>query len=243
MKKLLFPFASLLLFSACDTLQDISEVILEEPIATQPSLTNAEVISGLKEALKIGAEKAGDLASATDGFYKNELLFIPFPEEAQKVKETALQYGFGSQVEQFEMTLNRAAEEAAKEATPIFVNAISQMTVADGFAILNGEKDAATKYLKDKTTAELTEKFRPKVSQAIETVNLTAYWEPIITKYNTVNILTGGDDINPDLEAYVTERAIQGLFVHIEAEEAAIRENPQARVTELLEKVFGSLDN
>lgn len=242
MKKLLFSLFIVFSLVACDTLQELGEIVLEDPTSTGTSLSNQEVIAGLKEALTIGAEKAAELASATDGFYKNPALFIPFPEEAQKVKETALQYGFDNQVAQFEMTLNRAAEEAAKEAAPIFVNAIKSMTVADGFAILNGDDHAATNFLKDKTNEELTSKFRPKVAAAIETVNLTAYWEPIITKYNTVNFLTGGDDINPDLEAYVTERAIEGLFVHVATEEEKIRENPQARVTELLMKVFGSLD-
>lgn len=231
-----------ILFAACENLQDLSQVILEQPHAGNVTLTNEEVVAGLKEALNFGAEKAASVASMEDGFYKNPSLFIPFPEEAQQVKESALQYGFDAQVEQFERSLNRAAEEACKAAAPIFLQAIREMSVADGFSILNGGRDAATLYLKDKTTEKLRVQFRPKVDQAIETVHLTSYWEPIITKYNAVNILTGGEDIEPDLGHHVTDRAIEGLFILVAAEEARIRENPQARVTALLERVFSSVE-
>ena len=228
-------------FCSCDSLQEIGQVILEDPEVAESVLSNEDVIAGLKQALEIGAEKASDLASAQDGFYKNPLLFIPFPEEAIKVKETAVQYGFGPQVEQFELTLNRAAEKAAAEATPIFIDAIKGMTIADGFAILNGADNAATLFLQEKTTPQLEAAFRPKADAAIAELKLTQYWEPLVTKYNTVNFLTGGEDIETDLTAYVTERAISGLFVHIEAREKEIRENPEARVTSLLQKVFSSV--
>jgi hypothetical protein len=144
-------------------------------------------------------------------------------------------------VEKFETTLNRAAEEAAKEALPIFVDAITNMSVQDGFAILNGGNGAATKFLKDQTTAKLTTAFAPKVADAISRVKLTEYWSPIMTKYNAAMTLTGGEKINPDLNAYVTQKAIEGLFKMVEQEENKIRKDPAARVTELLAKVFGSL--
>jgi enolase len=137
--------------------------------------------------------------------------------------------------------LNRAAEEAAKEALPIFVDAITSMSVQDGFAILNGGNGAATKFLKDQTTAKLTSAFAPKVAEAISRVKLTEYWSPIMTKYNAAMNLTGGEKINPDLNAYVTQKAIEGLFKMVEQEENKIRKDPAARVTELLAKVFGSL--
>jgi hypothetical protein len=146
-----------------------------------------------------------------------------------------------AQVEKFETTLNRAAEEAAKEALPIFVDAITNMSVQDGFAILNGGNGAATKFLKDQTTAKLTTAFAPKVADAISRVKLTEYWSPIMTKYNAAMTLTGGEKINPDLNAYVTQKAIEGLFKMVEQEENKIRKDPAARVTELLAKVFGSL--
>jgi hypothetical protein len=229
----------LLSLASCTGLEDLNS-ILEQPLPTTSSaLTNEEVIQGLKEALKQGAERSVELAAVEDGFYKNAALYIPFPEEAQKVKQTALDVGFDAQVERFERTLNRAAEEAAKEAAPIFIDAIMSMTIQDGFNILNGADNAATEYLRNRTSAQLRQKFSPKVEAAIEKVELTKYWQPLITKYNAVNFLTGGDDINPDLNAYVTERAIEGLFIHVAAEEKRIRENPEARVTAILQKVFG----
>jgi len=225
---------------SCTELQQLSDTILTEASVPE-GISNEDVIAGLKQALEIGAEQAASLSSKADGFYKNDLIKIPFPEDAIKVKETAEQYGLGGQVEKFEMTLNRAAEEAAKQAAPIFVNAIKGMTVADGFAILKGGDEAATNYLKEKTTAQLRIQFGPKVATAIETVELTKFWEPLISKYNTVTMFTGGDQINPDLQDYITQKAIDGLFVHVAQEELKIRENPQARVTDLLQKVFGSV--
>jgi hypothetical protein len=146
-----------------------------------------------------------------------------------------------AQVDKFETTLNRAAEEAVKEALPIFTNAITSMTISDGFAILNGGNGAATRYLKEKTTAQLTSAFRPRVEAAISKVQLTQYWEPIINKYNGAMTLTGGQKLNPDLNQFVTERAIAGLFIMVEKEENKIRLDPMARVTDILKKVFGSL--
>lgn len=209
---------------------------------SSPTLSNAEIISALKEALVKGAEKSVSLASVQDGFYKNPKLKIPFPKDAEKVKETAINLGLSAQVEKFEETLNRAAEEAAKKATEIFVNAITDMTVQDGANILKGADNAATNYLKSKTTAQLTAEFAPIVDKAIDAVELTKYWTPLVKKYNTATRFTGGEEINTDLNAYVTERAISGLFVHVEAEEKLIRHDPIARVTDLLKKVFGSLD-
>ena len=145
------------------------------------------------------------------------------------------------QVDKFETTLNRAAEEAVKEALPIFKNAILSMSIQDGFSILKGGDGAATKFLKDKTTDSLVVSFLPKVKAATSKVQLTAYWNPIITKYNAAVTLTGGEKINPDLDAYVTQLAIQGLFKLVEKEENKIRKDPMARVTDILKKVFSSI--
>jgi len=176
-----------------------------------------------------------------DGFLKNEKIRLPFPSDAQKVKDKALQLGLDKKVEEFETTLNRAAEEAAKEAAPIFISAIKEMSIGDGFEILKGSDNAATKYLKDKTTSKLTTAFAPKVENAINKVNLTKYWEPLTSAYNSASFLTGSDDINTDLKSYITEKAITGLFQLIEEEELKIRKDPIARVTDVLKKVFGSL--
>lgn len=227
------------LLNSCAELGDLTSV-MTTPTST-PALTNTEVIQGLKEALQVGIKNAVNISAVTDGFYKNDLIKLPFPQDALKVREKALEWGFDAQVEKFETTLNRAAEEAAKEALPIFANAITGMSVQDGFAILNGGQGAATRFLKDQTTNQLTQAFAPKVKDAISKVKLTEYWEPIINKYNKAMTLTGGEKINPDLNAYVTQRAISGLFTLVEKEENKIRQDPMARVSDILVKVFGSI--
>jgi hypothetical protein len=204
----------------------------------QNPLSNDEVVKGLKEALSIGANKSTALASKLDGFYKNPAVFIPFPPEAKLVKDYAMRAGMGAQIQKFEMTLNRAAEEAAKNAATIFLNAITSMSITDGFNILKGGTDAATQYLKTKTSAELKQKFTPIVQAAINKVQLTKYWNPIITKYNKIPLVTKQ---NPDLTAYVTDRALIGLFKLLADEEAKIRKDPVAQVTTTLQNVFGSL--
>lgn len=242
LKKIVFLASAALLFIGCAQIQPIRDMI-PAPDTGAAALTESDVAAGLKEALVLGAKKSVGLASKENGYYKNPALFIPFPPEAQKVKDVAIKYGLQGQVDQFETTLNRAAEKAAVEATAVFVDAITQMTVADAFGILKGTDQAATNYLKEKTTPVLISKFKPHVSQAIESVELTKYWNPLITKYNMTTLLTGGEEINPDLEMYVTEKGIDGLFVHIASEEALIRKDPKARVTELLQRVFGSSSN
>lgn len=205
--------------------------------ATGSGLTNDEVIRGLKEALSIGAKDAAGKASRFNGFYKNPRIKIPFPPDAQKVKTTVEAMGMKKQVDKFVETLNRAAEEAAKKAAPIFLNAITGMTIQDGFQILNGPDDAATAYLRNKTTAPLKKEFKPVVKKAIDKVQVTKYWNPIASTYNAVPFV---QKVNPNLDDYVTDRALEGLFKLIADEEKRIRKDPAARVTELLRKVFGS---
>ena len=229
----------------CDTLNkvlDTTNDVLNSSENTSNPLSNEEVIAGLKEALTIGIQNGSGKASAMDGFLKNEKIRLPFPPDAQKVKDKALQLGLDNKVQQFETTLNRAAEEAAKEAAPIFVQAIKEMTISDGFNILKGADNAATSYLRDKTTSKLVTAFSPKVGAAIDKVELTKYWEPLTKAYNSASFLTGAEEINTDLKSYVTERAITGLFKLVEEEEMKIRKDPIARVTDVLKKVFSSLD-
>ncbi len=237
---LFFSFVSL---TSCDTLNEVAQVVNTTGTSTTntPKLTNEEVISGLREALNVGIKNSVNLTSITDGFWKNDMIRIPFMDDAIKVKQKALEWGLDGQVEKFEVTMNRAAEEATKEALPIFVDAIKNMTVSDGFAILNGGDGAATKFLKDQTTAKLVTAFSPKVETAIANVKLTEYWNPIITKYNSAMTFTGGEKLNPDLNKYITEKAISGLFYMVEQEENKIRKDPAARVTDLLQKVFSSV--
>lgn len=225
---------------SCDTVNQILSSTTGTGTGT-PGLSNQEVINGLKEALNIGIGNSVNVASLTDGFLKNTAIRLPFPQDAIKVREKALEWGMKGQVDKFEETLNRAAEDAAKEALPIFKNAITGMSIQDGFAILNGGNGAATKYLKDNTKAQLVQAFSPKVANSIEKVQLTKYWNPIITKYNTAAPLLGYNKVNPDLNAYITEKAIDGLFKLVNDEENKIRENVSARVTDLLKKVFGSI--
>ncbi|MCX6296608.1 MAG: DUF4197 domain-containing protein [Bacteroidetes bacterium] len=246
MKKILLPtlFFITITILACTTqqLQQTADAAKNAVnTGTTPAanpLTNDEVINGLREALTVGTNNSSAFASKVDGFYKNPALFIPFPPEAQKVKDWAIKLGMTSQLEKFEMTLNRSAEEAAKDAAPVFINAIKGMSIGDGFAILKGADNAATQYLKDKTTTELRTKFTPVVQNAINKVELTKYWSPIINNYNKVPFV---EKQNPDLTAYVTDRAMEGLFKLIADEEKKIRKDPVAQVTDILKRVFGSL--
>lgn len=249
MIKISYPIIALLIInlSACTSQNLQKTVAVAKKVATEvvndtsgnaKPLSNAEVIRGLKDALKVGTNNSTGLASKLDGYYKNAKLFIPFPPEAIKVKEKVDALGLKSQTDKFVLTLNRAAEEAAKNAAPIFINAITGMTIGDGFAILKGSDSAATNYLQNKTTADLRKKFTPIVQSAIDKVELTKYWNPIITKYNKVPFV---EKQNPDLTAYVTERAMIGLFKLIAEEELKIRKDPAARVTDILKRVFANL--
>jgi len=232
---------------SCDVLQDTANAVVNTTNTggddEKKSLTNQEVISGLKEALTVGIRNAVDVTSVTDGFLGNQEIKIPFPESAQNMREKALEWGLDNQVNKIVETLNRAAEDAAKEATPIFVNAIKNMSVNDGFKILNDGQGAATDFLKKNTQTQLVEAFSPKVQESIERVKLTEHWEPVMTRYNQAVRFTGGEQVDTDLNRYVTAKAIDGLFVMVEKEENKIRLDPAARVTDLLSRVFGSLGN
>ena len=240
--KLLVCLFIISLFS-CSIIEDASTTILS-PTNNSPSkidLTNEEVISGLKEALNVGIKNAVNLSSVTDGFLKNDVIRLPFPPDAIRVREKAMNFGLSKQVTTFEETLNRAAEEATKKALPIFVDAIKNMSVSDGFSILKGGDGAATKFLKSQTSNQLVLAFAPVVKEATTKVQLTAYWNPIITRYNSAMTLSGGQKLDPDLDAYITQKAIDGLFYLVETEENKIRKDPLARVSDILVKVFGSL--
>ena len=160
------------------------------------------------------------------------------PPEAKKVENTLRSIGMGDQVDKAVLSMNRAAEDASIKALDIFINAIKNMSIQDGLSILKGGNNAATEYLKSKTTAALTTAFRPIIEESLDKVNATKYWSEVFTVYN--ELPTTYKKVNPDLPAYVTERALNGVFVYIADEEAKIRMNPAARVTDLLKKVFGS---
>ena len=206
-------------------------------IPTQVS--EKEVASGLKQALEKGIEKGTQVASAPNGFFGNPLIKIPFPEDVQQVETRLRQAGLNRQVDEFILTLNRAAEDAAKEALPIFKEAILQMSVQDAFGILKGENDAATSYLKRTTSASLEAKFEPVINAALDKVNATKYYEDLVNTYNKIPFVK---KVESDLTEYATQKALDGLFTLVAQEELNIRENPGARSTELLRKVFAQQD-
>ena len=200
------------------------------------SLSNADVVSGLKEALTVGAKNSSTKASVFNGFYMNPLIKIPFPKEAKAMEDVLIQAGMKKQVDNFTRTLNRAAEDAAKDAAPIFINAITSMNIADGISILKGGNNAATEFLKSKTLEELKAKFRPTIQASLKKVNITKYWNPLVTKYNKIPLV---QKMNPNLDDYVTTKALEGLFKLVAEEELKIRKDPAARISDLLKKVFG----
>lgn len=199
-------------------------------------LTTNQVIEGLKEALIKGISNGSDQASEIDGYLKNSLIKIAFPTDARKVESRLRQIGLGPEVDKFIVSLNRGAERAAKEAKPIFVEAIRNMSIEDAWGILNGGEHSATQYLKESSYQSLNEKFQPIIRDALEEVSATKYYDDLVHSYNKIPFVKKA---NPDLDQYATEQAIEGLFLLIAEEEAKIRKNPGARTTELLNKVFG----
>lgn len=214
-------------------------------------LSNETIIKGLKEALSVSARNSVDFTSKLDGFYKNPEIKIPFPKEAQSVKTLADKYGLKSQTENFEKQLNRAAETAAKEATPIFIEAITSININDGLQLLRGGDNAATTFLQNKTRQPLYNKFAPVVQKALDKVQITKYWNPLWSNYNKYapaanaagSIFGQGNAlpkaVNPDLKDYVTNKALDGLFLIMAKEEAKIRKDPAARINDILKTVFG----
>lgn len=201
------------------------------------SYTNGEAVSALKEALQVGTNNASSKLSNVNGFFGNQVIKILMPPEAKKVESTLRSIGMGKQVDKAILSMNRAAEDAAGKAVPIFVNAITSMSISDGITIVKGGNGAATNYLKGRTTTELTNAFRPVIENSLAKVEATKYWEDVFRIYNALP--TTRSKVNTDLTAYVTERALNGLFITIAEEENKIRTNPAARVSDILKKVFG----
>lgn len=200
------------------------------------NLSNSDITSGLKEALSIGAKNASGKLSLADGFFKNAAIKILLPKEAQQVESTLRSIGMGSLVDKAVLSMNRAAEDAAKQAAPIFINAITSITIQDGLNILKGGNNAATTYLKGRTAGALTSAFSPVIQKSLNKVGAPDLWKTVFSTYNKVS----RNKVNPDLTGYVTERALSGLFVTIGDEESKIRNNPAAQVTSILQKVFGN---
>lgn len=206
---------------------------------TSGNPSTLEIASGIKQALEIGTSRGADLLSAKDGFMGNLAVKILFPPEAQKVEKTLRSLGMGKLADNVILSLNRAAEDAAREAKPIFISAIKQMTITDATNILLGNKDAATSYFKRVTTSQLMQKFQPVINNSLAKVGATKHWGNAANQYNKLPFVK---PVNSDLSDYVTQRAIEGMFIQVAQEELKIRENLGSRSTSLLQKVFGYAD-
>lgn len=198
------------------------------------NLSNEDIISGLKEALRVGTDSSAAKLSKLDGFFGDAAIKIVMPEEAKKVEKTLRSFGMGSLVDKAILSMNRAAEDATAGVGTIFWTAIKGMSIKDGLQILRGGDFAATDYLKSVTSTELTQKFRPVIEAALVKTDATKYWKDIFTNYNRFS----ATQVNTDLAAYVTEKALSGLFYNIGLQEQKIRKDPAAQVTDILKKVF-----
>ena len=203
------------------------------------NLSQEEVGNGLKEALNIGVGKAVDFLSAEDGYFKSPYKIL-LPEEAQQViKKVKNVPGFENVEDELVLRINRAAELAAEKAKPIFVSAITQMTFADAMDILMGEKDAATRYLQKTTNDQLFSEFMPVIQKSLDEVNAREYWRSVVQTYNKIPFVKR---INPELDEYVTQKGLDGMYALIEKKELDIRENQASRTSDLLSKVFAKQD-
>lgn len=223
----LFPFLG------CDTAKNILSTV---GTPKSGNLSNADVVQGLKEALRVGADSSTYHLGLLNGFFKDDMIKILMPAEAQKVEKTLRDIGLGSVVDKAVLSMNRSAEDASKYVGDIFLNSIKQMTIQDAFGILRGGDRAATDYLKRTTTAQLTATFSPIVSKSLQYTDATKYWKDVFSAYNKLS----SNPVNTDLTAYVTQKTLDGLFYHIGLEEQKIRKNPAARVTDILKKVFAN---
>jgi hypothetical protein len=242
MKKIVLLTPLLLALAAnagCDTLTAATSTpgsVYGSPVQSIPS--TLEMVSGLKQALELGTDKSTSQLSAVNGFFGNAAIKLLFPPEAQKAENTLRRLGFNKLCDDLILSLNRAAEDAAGKTKPIFISAIKQMSVQDVTSILLGSsKDAATQYFRRTTTDQLTAEFMPVIHNSLSKVGATRYYSQLATQYNRIPLTF--NKINPDLDAYVTQKAIEGMFYRIALEELNIRSNLSSRTTPLLQKVFG----
>jgi hypothetical protein len=233
-------FASLLLptIASAQLKKVLDKVTTATGEAINPS--PAEMAMGLKEALEKGTNLSVDRLNLENGFFGNPAIKLPFPEEAVQVERSLRKIGLGNLCDQLITSINRAAEDAVKEARPLFTQAIKDMTFKDVQGILLGSERAATDYLQLNTTAGLKIKFAPPIQASLQKVGATAHWETVMSRYNKIPLVK---PVNTDLTAYVTDKALQGLFLEIAKEELALRKNSNLRSSPLLQKVFGFADS
>lgn len=213
----------------------INKVLNAGSAYNKDSLSTNTIADGLKEALQVGTERGVSKLSSVNGFFKDAAIKILMPEEAKKVEQRLRSIGLGKEVDNAILSMNRAAEDASKSAAPIFITAIKQMSIQDAAGILKGGDFAATEFLRSKTASDLTAAFRPVIEQSLTKVNATKYWNNIFSAYNQFTL----NKVNTDLSAYVTEKALAGIFHEVALQEQKIRKDPMAQSTELLKKVFG----
>jgi len=204
-------------------------------LPTPAGLTQDQIAAAIKDALRVGTEHATALTGKPDGFYRNPSIKIPMPEQLQSFEKGLRVFGFGPQVDEFVLSMNRAAERAAPQAKEIFVGAIAQMTFTDAQQILSGPDTAATEYFKAKTSPQLTAAFRPHVEQAMNQVGVTRQYKELVKHFRTIPF---PKTELVELDQYVVGKGLEGLFLMLGQEEQAIRKNPAARVTDLLKQVF-----
>lgn len=234
MKKFLL-LAIIPFLAGCAELQQIADSLPQEGTG----ITNTEVAAGLRQALNFGIDKQVTKLAEENGFFGNELVRITLPPELLKVDQTLRDLGMSNLADEGIKVLNRAAEDAVKEATPIFVDAVKQITFTDARNILLGEDMAATTYLAEKTTEPLYSKFNPVITNSLERVGATRVWTNIINRYNALPLTA---DVNPDLADYVTQEALEGVYTMIAIEEKQIRNDLSSRTTDLLRRVFALQD-
>ena len=236
----MFCFLSIFSLSNCDTLQEIANTTLGSGSSSGGAgLSNSQIVSGLKQALMQGTTKGVNVLSIKDGFFKNAAVKVLFPPEAQKVEKTLRDIGAGKLVDVAIEKINRAAENAAVGAKDIFINSITQMTVTDAMGILMGADNACTNYLRKTTSKALFSAFNPVIKKSLNEVGASDAWNIAISNYNKVPFI---EKVNPDLDDYVTNKAMDGVFLMIEKEEKLIRKDPVKRVTDILKQVFGMQD-
>jgi hypothetical protein len=228
--------------------------IAQQTLDEGKPLTQTEIVSGLKESLVVGTNKSVDILGVTDGYYKDELVKILLPPEADIIVNNIGKIPGGNQlVEDVLLSINRAAEDAVSEAKPIFVNSIKSMTISDAVGILKGEKNAATQYLHQTTYNQLFDLYRPKIKASVDkklvgNISTGESWNQLTGKWNevansVVGRVAGFKSVDLELDEYLTHKALDGLFLKIENQEKLIREDPVARVSDILKRVFGSLDS
>ena len=234
MKKIIIAIILIITLNSCSELQGVIHQLPNEG-----EISNLEIASGLREALEFGIDKQVSKLTQVDGFYKNELVKILLPEELQKVDKALRDIGLSNLADEGLKVLNRAAEDAVKEATPIFVNAVKEITFEDSKNILLGPDDSATAYLTSKTQTALYDKFHPVIQSSFAKVGADQIWENLINKYNNIPFT---NNVNANLTDYVTNEALKGVYTMIAIEEKDIRTKLSSRTTDLLKKVFALQD-